>query len=347
MPARLPRDRAAGWRRRLPGARRASIRSCVPARRSRSARMRATPSGSRRRADQHRVAGRRDDELVQRKVVLEQAPCRVAWTSPCPIGGLDGHDLRGRCARRSQTRGVGLDDHPHVEQVHEERGIGRGDRQPAQHVRSSTFHSGRSFTVVPRRVRPSTRPFWASARKPSRREGRLMPSCVDSSASVGSSLPGASSPDTIWKPSRSTTCADLRARTRRRRASASSAFRVATILGLRPGYMGARINMSDTMPLKSDINKYTGGPLVPPAGYRHPRAPIATNRPGAFDDRRSHEQGCPYHGASTGIGAAAALAFARQGSKLVVHYNASRDAAEGVARDIKALAARCCSSAAT
>lgn len=35
-------------------------------------------------------------------------------------------------------------------------------------------------------------------------------------------------------------------------------------------------------------------------------------------------------GASTGIGAAAALAFAREGSKVVVHYNASRDAAEAV-----------------
>jgi 3-oxoacyl-[acyl-carrier protein] reductase len=44
-------------------------------------------------------------------------------------------------------------------------------------------------------------------------------------------------------------------------------------------------------------------------------------------------------GASTGIGAAAALAFAREGCKLVVHYNASKDAAEGVARDIKAAGA--------
>jgi 3-oxoacyl-[acyl-carrier protein] reductase len=35
-------------------------------------------------------------------------------------------------------------------------------------------------------------------------------------------------------------------------------------------------------------------------------------------------------GASTGIGAAAALAFARAGSKVVVHYNTSRDAAESV-----------------
>jgi len=35
-------------------------------------------------------------------------------------------------------------------------------------------------------------------------------------------------------------------------------------------------------------------------------------------------------GASTGIGAAAALAFAGAGSKVMVHYNASRDAAESV-----------------
>ena len=41
-------------------------------------------------------------------------------------------------------------------------------------------------------------------------------------------------------------------------------------------------------------------------------------------------------GASTGIGAAAARAFAAQGSKVVVHYNASREAAESVARDVKA-----------
>ncbi len=41
-------------------------------------------------------------------------------------------------------------------------------------------------------------------------------------------------------------------------------------------------------------------------------------------------------GASTGIGAAAALAFAEQGSKVVVHYNASKDAADKVAREVKA-----------
>jgi 3-oxoacyl-[acyl-carrier protein] reductase len=41
-------------------------------------------------------------------------------------------------------------------------------------------------------------------------------------------------------------------------------------------------------------------------------------------------------GASTGIGAAAARAFAAQGSKVVVHYNASKEAAESVARDVKA-----------
>jgi 3-oxoacyl-[acyl-carrier protein] reductase len=42
-------------------------------------------------------------------------------------------------------------------------------------------------------------------------------------------------------------------------------------------------------------------------------------------------------GASTGIGAAAARAFARLGSRLVIHYNASREAAEAVAADCKAL----------
>src|SRR5438874_2693900 len=42
-------------------------------------------------------------------------------------------------------------------------------------------------------------------------------------------------------------------------------------------------------------------------------------------------------GASTGIGAAAARAFARLGSRLLVHYNASKEAAEVVARDIKAV----------
>ena len=44
-------------------------------------------------------------------------------------------------------------------------------------------------------------------------------------------------------------------------------------------------------------------------------------------------------GASTGIGAAAALAFARHGSKLVIHYNASRKAAETVAAGVKAAGA--------
>jgi 3-oxoacyl-[acyl-carrier protein] reductase len=44
-------------------------------------------------------------------------------------------------------------------------------------------------------------------------------------------------------------------------------------------------------------------------------------------------------GASTGIGAAAARAFAREGSRLVIHYNASRQAAEGVAADVKAAGA--------
>ena len=45
-------------------------------------------------------------------------------------------------------------------------------------------------------------------------------------------------------------------------------------------------------------------------------------------------------GASTGIGAAAARAFARLGSKVVIHYNASRDKAEAVAADCRALGAQ-------
>lgn len=45
-------------------------------------------------------------------------------------------------------------------------------------------------------------------------------------------------------------------------------------------------------------------------------------------------------GASTGIGAAAALAFAREGCRLVIHYNASKDAAETVAADVRALGAQ-------
>jgi len=44
-------------------------------------------------------------------------------------------------------------------------------------------------------------------------------------------------------------------------------------------------------------------------------------------------------GASTGIGAAAALAFARAGCRLGLHYNASRSEAEGVAREAEALGA--------
>jgi 3-oxoacyl-[acyl-carrier protein] reductase len=41
-------------------------------------------------------------------------------------------------------------------------------------------------------------------------------------------------------------------------------------------------------------------------------------------------------GASTGIGAAAARAFAAHGSKIVVHYNASKEAADKVAREVRA-----------
>jgi 3-oxoacyl-[acyl-carrier protein] reductase len=40
-------------------------------------------------------------------------------------------------------------------------------------------------------------------------------------------------------------------------------------------------------------------------------------------------------GASTGIGASAARAFGRNGARVVVHYNASKDAAEKVATDIR------------
>ena len=45
-------------------------------------------------------------------------------------------------------------------------------------------------------------------------------------------------------------------------------------------------------------------------------------------------------GASTGIGAAAARAFARQGSHVAIHYNASREAALEVAGEVKATGAR-------
>lgn len=44
-------------------------------------------------------------------------------------------------------------------------------------------------------------------------------------------------------------------------------------------------------------------------------------------------------GASTGIGAAAALEFARHGSRLVIHYNASRKEAEAVAAGVEAAGA--------
>ena len=40
-------------------------------------------------------------------------------------------------------------------------------------------------------------------------------------------------------------------------------------------------------------------------------------------------------GASTGIGAAAARAFGHAGSRVVVHYNASREAADAVAADVR------------
>ncbi len=45
-------------------------------------------------------------------------------------------------------------------------------------------------------------------------------------------------------------------------------------------------------------------------------------------------------GASTGIGAAAARAFARLGSQVIIHYNASREAAEAVAAECRAAGAK-------
>ena len=45
-------------------------------------------------------------------------------------------------------------------------------------------------------------------------------------------------------------------------------------------------------------------------------------------------------GASTGIGAAAARAFGVNGAAVAVHYNASREAAEGVAQDVEAAGGR-------
>jgi 3-oxoacyl-[acyl-carrier protein] reductase len=42
-------------------------------------------------------------------------------------------------------------------------------------------------------------------------------------------------------------------------------------------------------------------------------------------------------GASTGIGAAAARAFAKEGARVAVHYHASRDAAQMVAADVRSL----------
>jgi 3-oxoacyl-[acyl-carrier protein] reductase len=42
-------------------------------------------------------------------------------------------------------------------------------------------------------------------------------------------------------------------------------------------------------------------------------------------------------GASTGIGAAAARAFAQYGANVAIHYNQSRDAAEAVAQEVRAL----------
>ena len=45
-------------------------------------------------------------------------------------------------------------------------------------------------------------------------------------------------------------------------------------------------------------------------------------------------------GSSTGIGAAVAIAFAKAGMKVAVHYNASRDSAEKVAGEVERAGAK-------
>src|SRR5206468_9323284 len=72
---------------------------------------------------------------------------------------------------------------------------------------------------------------------------------------------------------------------------------------------------------------------------RRPRRRLSENRQPRGDLMASDLKGKAVliTGASTGIGAAAARAFARLGSHVVVHYNASRDAAEKVAADVRSL----------
>jgi len=97
------------------------------------------------------------------------------------------------------------------------------------------------------------------------------------------------------------------------------------------------------MPLKSDTNKYNH--RLPAIGVRLDcAAAIAGSRPSRnvlehvmISDLKGKV--VLITGASTGIGAAAAIAFSRLGSKLVVHYNESHAAAEAVAAQIKALGA--------
>jgi 3-oxoacyl-[acyl-carrier protein] reductase len=68
------------------------------------------------------------------------------------------------------------------------------------------------------------------------------------------------------------------------------------------------------------------------------RAPLNELEPSMTSDLKG--KAVIITGASTGIGAAAARAFARLGSKLVIHYNASREAAEAVASDCRASGAQ-------
>jgi 3-oxoacyl-[acyl-carrier protein] reductase len=68
---------------------------------------------------------------------------------------------------------------------------------------------------------------------------------------------------------------------------------------------------------------------------RRERNPILTQGEGMASDLK--DKAVLITGASTGIGAAAARAFAAHGARLAIHYNESREAAEQVAADVRAL----------